>query len=130
MYTNMRTPGRSIDIYQGDLGEEGEQYTVMIQISNKGVIWGTGFIKHVSWHCRQGGVFMPPRQRQLYRNALKSAGICLICGELDFSVFEEHHIDRTKLPNFTITVCGNCHNRFHWFNGKQFRTQVYTKRVT
>ena len=54
----------------------------------------------------------------LFKRIINSSGMCLICGELDFTVFHEHHIDKDRMPDFTITLCGNCHNRHHFYYGK------------
>lgn len=57
------------------------------------------------------------REAKIYRERKKTAGICLFCGEMDFMVLEEHHPDKEKMPNFTITLCANCHRKLHWFTG-------------
>ena len=34
---------------------------------------------------------------------------CQKCGETNHQVLEEHHPDKINQPNFTITLCANCH---------------------
>ena len=57
------------------------------------------------------------KERKIFRERKKTDGICLFCGETDFMVLEEHHIDKEKMPDFTVTLCANCHRRLHWFTG-------------
>lgn len=52
-----------------------------------------------------------------YYRIINSMGICLFCGDIDWRHLEEHHPDKEKLPNFTVTLCANCHKETHWNNG-------------
>ena len=61
------------------------------------------------------------RKRQSYAvfyRMIKSCGICLNCGEIDWRVLDEHHPDKEMMPDFTFTLCANCHRKLHWFIGK------------
>ena len=51
------------------------------------------------------------------RRAINSDGMCLICGSIDWTVLQEHHIDKEKMPNFTITLCANHHQKLHYYKG-------------
>lgn len=57
------------------------------------------------------------REYHLFKKTTESSGCCLTCGDIDFRHLDEHHIDREKLFNFTITLCANCHRELHWNNG-------------
>ena len=58
-------------------------------------------------------------ESQTFKTAINSLGMCLFCGELDFAVFREHHPDKEKMPDFTITLCANCHEREHFYRGQK-----------
>jgi len=36
---------------------------------------------------------------------------CQQCGETDPEKLEEHHTNRVNRPNYTITLCANCHSK-------------------
>lgn len=38
---------------------------------------------------------------------------CKICGETDPLKLEEHHPDKINRPDYTITLCANCHSKLH-----------------
>ena len=62
---------------------------------------------------------IPIKDRTKFYKRIHSNGICLFCPEIDFSVLEEHHPYPEKLPDFTITLCANCHARLHWYLGNR-----------
>lgn len=45
-----------------------------------------------------------------FKNIFRSEGFCIICGELDPFVFEQHHIIIN--PGQTFTLCSNDHRRY------------------
>ena len=55
------------------------------------------------------------KEREMYNDAINGDGMCLICGEINFHYFQEHHIDKEKMPDFTITLCANHHTQLHRF---------------
>lgn len=57
------------------------------------------------------------RKEPVYRKAINSLGMCLFCGDIDWRHLEEHHPDKIKLPDFTVTLCANCHADLHWNKG-------------
>ena len=62
------------------------------------------------------------RESTLFRNATKySMGICWECGEINWEFLENHHPDKEKLPDFTVTMCANCHTRLHYYLGNGLR---------
>jgi len=36
---------------------------------------------------------------------------CKLCGETDPEKLEEHHPDKERFPNYTVTLCANCHSK-------------------
>jgi RNase P subunit RPR2 len=36
---------------------------------------------------------------------------CIKCGEVNTEVLEEHHPDKVNMPDYTITLCANCHEK-------------------
>ncbi|MCX8083021.1 MAG: helix-turn-helix domain-containing protein [bacterium] len=38
---------------------------------------------------------------------------CVNCGETNSNVLHEHHPDKENRPDYTITLCANCHNEIH-----------------
>lgn len=38
---------------------------------------------------------------------------CINCGETNPDVLHEHHPDKENRPDYTITLCANCHNEVH-----------------
>ena len=62
------------------------------------------------WKRRQGGY-------QIFRNRIKSDGICLFCGEIEWCILEEHHPYPDEMSDITFTLCANCHRRLHWYMG-------------
>ena len=52
-----------------------------------------------------------------FARAIHSDGHCLICGSLDWTVLQEHHIDKKKMEDFTVTLCANCHQKLHYYKG-------------
>jgi RNase P subunit RPR2 len=36
---------------------------------------------------------------------------CVKCGEVNTEVLEEHHPDKVNMPDYTITLCANCHEK-------------------
>lgn len=52
-----------------------------------------------------------------FARAIHSDGFCLRCKSLDWTVLQEHHIDKEKMPNYTITLCANCHQKLHYYKG-------------
>lgn len=70
--------------------------------------WKSG---HIPWNKNNF------RGEYRYLKAIGSDGICLFCGEIDPTLFEEHHPDKVKMPDFKITLCANCHRKLHWFYG-------------
>ena len=52
-----------------------------------------------------------------FARAIHSDGLCLSCGSLDWTVLQEHHIDKEKMDDFTITLCANCHQKLHYYKG-------------
>ena len=54
------------------------------------------------------------KDKNAFKKSISGAGCCLFCNDIDLRVLEEHHIDKEKLPDFTITLCANCHRKLHW----------------
>lgn len=90
--------------------EKGFQYMVYVNVNRKGEI----FESNPEFSLVEIDNF----ERCLFNRVIKTMGMCLICGEIDFTVLEEHHPDKEKMPDFKITLCGNCHNRLHFYYGK------------
>ncbi|MEM5830858.1 MAG: helix-turn-helix domain-containing protein [candidate division WOR-3 bacterium] len=42
-----------------------------------------------------------------------SGRYCINCGETNPDVLHEHHPDKENRPDYTITLCANCHNEIH-----------------
>jgi hypothetical protein len=55
-------------------------------------------------------------ERTLFSKAVRR-GVCVICGEIDFRVLEDHHPFPDKDKNLKLTLCANCHARLHWMLG-------------
>ena len=90
--------------------EEAWYWRVSVVISPTGGFWNKGrFTIH---RIRKRG-----EHNQRYYRAINSMGECLFCGEIDWRVLEEHHPDKEKLPDFTVTLCANCHRKIHWDTG-------------
>lgn len=47
--------------------------------------------------------------RLIYRFKSNTMGFCLMCGELNLIVLEDHHIFGRKISDTTITLCANHH---------------------
>ena len=56
-------------------------------------------------------------ESQLFRRCATSSGMCLFCGELDFTHLEEHHPYPDELSDVTLTFCANCHRTIHFYTG-------------
>lgn len=104
----MRQRYKSFQIYHEDMGC-GQKAEVTLQITVKGV-------PYVYYRQRS---LMERNFNDIYFKRVRSDGICFFCGEIDPIVLEEHHIDKEKMPFFTITLCANCHRKIHWYLGRQ-----------
>lgn len=51
--------------------------------------------------------------KETYWKKIKTSGICLFCGDIDWRHLEEHHPDKEKMADLTVTVCANCHRELH-----------------
>lgn len=51
---------------------------------------------------------------------------CQKCGETNPKVLEEHHPDKINRPDFTITLCANCHEEI---TRKQLRERVKKQKL-
>lgn len=72
-------------------------------------------------NIEQGNVIIKRRQGSqagLFKRAINSSGMCLFCGEINFIVLQEHHPFPCSLPQFTVTLCANCHAKVHFFAGR------------
>jgi len=88
-------------------------YWAVRQKMGKEKCWGIGVFTTEDEEKHQ----VRTREFHLFDRVIKSLGMCLACGDLDFRHFDEHHIDKTKLPDFTITLCANHHRELHWNTG-------------
>lgn len=79
------------------------------QTNEKGDILGTG-----SFHLTE---LKKRNYYAIFKKAINSWGMCLLCYDIDFKHLEQHHPDPIKMPDFTITLCANCHRDLHWFTG-------------
>lgn len=83
-------------------------------INSKGKLIGIGgFYPNTTERCEV--------DEKRFHVLVKGSGMCLICGSLDLDILEEHHVDKEKMPDFTITLCPNDHRRIHHFIGKEGR---------
>ena len=106
--------------------EEEFHYEIQIEVYENGSFGnkGTFFRLHEKRrHQRRKGEGLPHRVYQqrsdAYNKAVRSDGCCLICGCYDcIDILEQHHPDKKKMPNFTISLCPNCHRRVHLYFGK------------
>ena len=83
-----------------------------------------GFSAGINRYGKVGIGFLTQRKvrkkidrHEIYRKRTKSMGMCLFCGDIDWKHLEEHHVDKEKIPNLTITLCANCHRDLHYLNG-------------
>jgi hypothetical protein len=51
------------------------------------------------------------RENKIRDWLLAGTGHCIICGNTDPRVFEEHHIAGRKHSDLTVTLCANCHQK-------------------
>jgi len=50
---------------------------------------------------------------------------CQMCGETDPEKLEQHHPDKENFPNYTVTLCANCHAKV---TRKQMREKAKEKK--
>ncbi|HPP29446.1 MAG TPA: hypothetical protein PLE69_00795 [bacterium] len=54
---------------------------------------------------------------------------CVMCGETNPDVLHEHHPDRKNRPDYTITLCANCHNEVHRGKSKKKNVPEQTSNI-
>lgn len=89
--------------------EEGHYYNIRVLINSIGKILDRG-----SW---MGTNNRGKAETFLIRKKVDGGGLCLFCGCIDWMCLENHHPDKIKMPNFSVTLCANCHRKVHWMNG-------------
>lgn len=100
---------KRIQKYIGGGSEEGKMWTLYQYINEKGKINSSFFAIHNRDKNSNSNMLI---------NKMKiTAGMCLECGDIDFSHLHQHHIDKQKMPDFTITLCANCHSTLHFYRG-------------
>ena len=90
-------------LYEGDY-----QTTICIKVAKNGGVY-SAYFNHIN-----------KRQKydlDTYNNHKKSDGMCLFCGDIDFSHLQQHHLLPDELPTFSITLCANCHASLHFYTG-------------
>lgn len=92
-----------------DFRVEGYRVQLTQMVNEKGKIIGRGTFSRT--HLQEWS------ERVKLAKRIKTDGMCLSCGEIDFAVLQQHHPDPVKLPTFTITLCANCHARLHFLTG-------------
>lgn len=98
-----------------------KQLTKLVErIGNIDVTWYQNVDKNGNL---KGGYHFIQRERWQAKNTftLKKTGMgmCLFCKDIDWKHLEEHHPDKEKMPDFTITLCANCHRDVHYLNGSK-----------
>lgn len=103
---------KSISLIGGSINEW--CWNIIITIIDNGSFHNKGKIVLLNYTEQDNERRQYKRDKKAFDRAILGMGCCLFCNELDFRVLEEHHIDKEKLPNFTITLCANCHRKLHW----------------
>ena len=106
-----KNPTKAFTLISGN--EQGWSWNIQTKIKENGSFANKGVIT----------IRKRPKSKieSRYYSAIHSLGMCLFCGEIDWRVLEEHHPDKEKMPDFTITLCANDHRRVHWDRG--YRTK-------
>lgn len=57
----------------------------------------------------------------------QGGGVCVICGEIDPLVFENHHL----FPNndFVMSLCGSCHKKYHAGTKRDLHMQAILRAI-
>ena len=100
-------------IFSFGFSEEKHWIQAMNAVDVKGKVIGIGQITQTPQRYKRDVIN--------FNRARKTSGMCLLCGEIDWLVLEEHHVDPVKLPKFKISLCANCHKKIHWFTGGNTR---------
>ena len=63
-------------------------------------------------------------QNNKLNKIIKSGGYCLICGELDLTIIELHHINDSS---YTVPLCSNCHHRYGIVNSYEHKCNIFKR---